>query len=285
MSSSNKLADVFTSAQRLRELCRTTTSLHAYRRIAILAVEVCASATPDSRMKVAALAAYAAKSTDALINNGVGIPLSSERRQGLDKFESTLELIRRHIESVPERGTKAPKFGLAALALLPESRHLKAELDRVYRSLTSKARAALRKEYVLEAATICTWAASAICEVPLPGLSFLKPVVGMAALICDTMKDVTDSVVARARKASPQGNNSNVDSVAALRLVLEEVQAFLEHLQGWRCATLWLLAAKDKECFTELNPVLDRVLAVFCTSQSIAITAGMHGNTQELALL
>jgi hypothetical protein len=37
-------------------------------------------------MKVAALAAYAAKTTDALINNGAGIPPSSECRQGLDKF-------------------------------------------------------------------------------------------------------------------------------------------------------------------------------------------------------
>lgn len=40
-------------------------------------------------------------------------------------------------------------------------------------------------------------------------------------------QDVTDSVVARARKASPRGNNSNTDSVAALRLCFVHQQLFI----------------------------------------------------------
>jgi hypothetical protein len=50
--------------------------------------------------------------------------------------------------------------------------------------------------------------------------------------------------------------------------VLEEVQAFLERLQGRRRATSWLLAVKDKERFAELNAALDRALAVFCVRLS-----------------
>ncbi|KAJ7872536.1 hypothetical protein B0H14DRAFT_3131563 [Mycena olivaceomarginata] len=333
MPSSKKLADAFTNAQRLQALCQTTTGLHAYRRIATLAVE-------DSRRKVAALAVYAAKRTNVLVNNGAGIPLSPERSQALDKFErhvpihregwriglnhlpSTLELIRRHIESVPERGTKPLKFGLATLAFFHHSRRLEAELDRVCHSLTSKERAASRNEYVLEVATLSTRAASAICEIPLPGLSFLKPAVGMAALICDTAKvainyhlasyicskpnhprqtvngnraaalalarhaeDVTNSIVERARKTSPQGKSSGADAVAPLVLTLEDVQAFLKRLQGRRRAASWILAGKDKERFAELNAALDRALVVFCGSQSIAIAAGVHRNTQDLAAL
>jgi hypothetical protein len=56
---------------------------------------------------------------------------------------------------------------------------------------------------------------------------------------------------------------SLLPSKACARSVLEEVQAFLEHLQGRRRVTLWLLAAKDKERFAELNMALDRALAVF----------------------
>ncbi|KAJ7786761.1 hypothetical protein B0H14DRAFT_3163679 [Mycena olivaceomarginata] len=309
MPSSKKLADAFTNAQRLQALCQTTTGLHAYQRIATLAVEfslallVWLSNAQDSQRKVAALVVYAAKRTDTLVNNGAGIPLSPEHRQVLDKFErhvpihregwriglnhlpNTLELIRRHIESVPERGTKPLKFRLATLAFFHHSRRLEAELDRVYHSLTSKARAASRNEYILEVATLSTRAASAICEIPLPGLSFLKPAVGMAALICDTAKDLTNSVVERARKTSPQAKSSGVDAVAPLVLTLEDVQAFSKRLQGRHHAASWILAGKDKERFAELNAALDRALVVFCGSQSIAITAGVHGNIQDLAAL
>jgi hypothetical protein len=107
----------------------------------------------DTRKKVSALAVHAAKRTEALITNGAGIPLSPERAQDLDQFEryvsahhvrrriltirpnSTLELIRRYIESVPKRGNKPSKFTLPALTFRPESARLKAQLDRVYHSL------------------------------------------------------------------------------------------------------------------------------------------------------
>ncbi|KAJ7776689.1 hypothetical protein B0H14DRAFT_2964032 [Mycena olivaceomarginata] len=292
---SNKLAEAFTSAQRVRDLCQTTQSIHAYQRISIMAVEVCASATPDARKKVSALATHAAKKTDALITSRAGLVLSSEGKKALDEFESTLELIRRHIESVPERSNKPSKvkFGLSALTFRHESARLKAQLDRVYKSLTSKARTRARNECILEVATLGTRVAGAVCEIPLPGLSFLKPVVGLAVLICDTAKtmngnsiaavalarhaeEVTHSVVEGAEKE--QHGNDNAASVDKLRLTLEEIQAR-------RRTTAWLMAVKDKDRFAELNSALDRALVVFCSSQSIAITASVRGNTQELVTL
>ncbi|KAF8201129.1 hypothetical protein K438DRAFT_638003 [Mycena galopus ATCC 62051] len=288
--SSKKLAQALTSAQRLRDICQATPNMNVYQRIATMAVEVCASATPDARKKVSPLAVYAAKRTSTLIKDRADIPMSAERKKGLEEFERILELIRRHIESIPERGTKFPKFGLSGLSLLRESRRLQAELDQAYKNLTSKAFAAPRNECVLEIATMCTRAASALSDIPMPGVSFLKPVVGMVGLICDTAKtvngnraaalalarhakDVTNSIV---EKASHGGKDA--DSVATLRLALEEVQTFLELLQSRRRVASWILAVKDKDRFTELNGALDRALAVFCTSQSIV-------NTQKLATL
>jgi hypothetical protein len=45
-----------------------------------------------------------------------------------------------------------------------------------------------RDECILKVTTLGTRVAGAVCEIPLPGLSFLKPVVGLAVLICDTAK-------------------------------------------------------------------------------------------------
>ncbi|KAJ7318943.1 hypothetical protein DFH08DRAFT_1086309 [Mycena albidolilacea] len=292
--SPNKLAEVLTSAQRRRDLCQTTPTMHAYQRISILAVEVFRlTDDKDARKKVSALAAHAAKKTDALITNRVGLALSSEGKKALDEFE-------RH--SVPERGNKPSKvkFGLSALTFRHESARLKAQLDRVYQSLNSKARTRARDECILEVATLGTRVAGAVCEIPIPGLSFLKPVVGLAVLICDTAKtmngnniaavalahhaeEVTHSVVERAEKE--QHGNNNAASVDKLRLTLEEIQAFLEHLKSRRRATAWLMAMKDKDRFAELNSALDRALVVFCCSQSIAITASVQRNTQELVTL
>jgi hypothetical protein len=46
--------------------------------------------------------------------------------------------------------------------------------------------AVARNESILELVSLSTRVAGAICDVPV--LNFLKPVVGIAALICDTAK-------------------------------------------------------------------------------------------------
>ncbi|KAJ6466878.1 hypothetical protein C8R45DRAFT_479952 [Mycena sanguinolenta] len=146
---SRKLVEAFNNAQRLREICEVNPSLNVYRRIATLTGEVCASATPDTRRNVSALALHAVKRTKAVIENEVCIPMSPERKQVLEKFESTLDRIRQHAESIPERGTKLPKFGLSAVKYHRKSRGLKAELDQSYKVLTSKTLVASQNEYIL----------------------------------------------------------------------------------------------------------------------------------------
>ncbi|KAJ6466867.1 hypothetical protein C8R45DRAFT_1020359 [Mycena sanguinolenta] len=284
------------NAERLRETCQTTPSLKEYLRIATLAVEICASATPDTRKNVSALALHAVKRTEAVIENKACIPISPQRKQTLDKFESTLELILQHTEAIPERGSTPPRFA-HSLKFHLESRSLKAELDRSYKELTSKVLVPSRKECILEIATIGTRAASALCDIPAPALGFLKPIMGMAVLICETAKtvngnraaalelaqhaqSVTNSVVERANKSL-----NDLESMAPLCLALEEIQAFLKLLQSRKRVTSWIFAAKDRDRFTELNNALDRALVVFTSSQSIELTSTMRHNTQELATL
>jgi len=241
---------------------------------------------------------HVGKRTATLIKNGDSIPLSPERRQGLDKFESILDLIPQHIESIPERGTKPPKFRVSDFTFRRESPRLKSELDRAYQSLTSTKLLAPRNECALEIANIGTRVAGAICEIPV--LNLLKPAVGMAALICDTAKtvngnrdaalalarhaeDVTTSIVERANIVSH--GEGVADSLMALRLTLEDVQAFLELVQSRRRVTSWILTGKDEDRFTELNRALDRALAVFSSSQIIETSAIVHRNTQGLTAL
>jgi hypothetical protein len=124
-------------------------------------------------------------------------------------YSSTLDMIRRHVESIPEQGTKPRRLSFSALAFLRESARLQAELDRSYKTVVCSLNfgstnihldllqleiskkptmlsSASRNECILEVATLGVRAAGAICD--LPGVNFLKPAFGMVAVICDTAK-------------------------------------------------------------------------------------------------
>jgi hypothetical protein len=106
----------------------------------------------NTRKKTSLLAVHAVKRTATLIKNGADFPCSPEFLQGLERFDtcgsyllhflhdpdllpSALDMIRRHVESIPEQGTKPRKLSFSALAFLRESTRLQAELDRNYKSL------------------------------------------------------------------------------------------------------------------------------------------------------
>jgi len=129
------VAETTASAEKLRIFCQTTPSMNAYQPLATSAVEVCAAAAPNPRKKAWSLAAHAVKRTATLIENGANVPLSSELLHGLETFESALDMIRRLIESIPERDAKSHKFSFSALAFIRESTQLRAELDRNLRTL------------------------------------------------------------------------------------------------------------------------------------------------------
>jgi hypothetical protein len=118
---------------------------------------------------------------------------------------STLDMIRRHIESIPEPGSKSQRI-FSGLRFRRESAQLKAELDRVYDGLVSSAHlpqlilvssffqldkhhprsSASRHESILEVVSLSTQAAGIALDLPV--LNVLKSLVGMAALICHTAK-------------------------------------------------------------------------------------------------
>ncbi|KAJ7640692.1 hypothetical protein DFH06DRAFT_619964 [Mycena polygramma] len=290
-----------TIAEYQRARCETTPSLNVYRRVASLAVEVCASATPESRSKARSLAMHTVKRATALIDKGSSSPLSLNHQQRLNSLESILDRIRQHVETIPEQGAKSQKFGLAATRFLRESMHLKKELDAAYKTLIERpkkqaARGASRAECLIELASIGTRAAATICDIPAPGLALGKPAVSMVALICETVKTVRSNRTAAESLARHAQNvtHSIVDrldtrtqgeSVTELYRALQQVQDFLTILQNRRRVTSWALAVKDKDRFTELNSVLDRALQVFSASENLATTEIVRGNAQQFVTL
>ncbi|KAJ6524419.1 hypothetical protein DFH09DRAFT_1096107 [Mycena vulgaris] len=110
-----------------------------------------------------------------------------------DKLAAKVDVIRRHIEQLPPlRSIKAAKL-LRGIRFKGESRRLKAGLEDSLQALlelgsTHSASEPSRSECVLEVISLGTRAADAVCEAP--GLSFLKPLVNISALICDAAKDL-----------------------------------------------------------------------------------------------
>ncbi|KAJ7899773.1 hypothetical protein B0H13DRAFT_2029438 [Mycena leptocephala] len=299
------LDDALATAEELRTWCQTEPSMSEYQPSATSALEVCVSATAHTGKNVSSLAVHAVKRTAALIQDGVGIPLSPERREGLDRFESTLDMIRRHIESLPQSGSKSQRV-FSGLRFSRKCAHLKAELDRAYKALLEHLKksptlsSASRHESMLEIASLSTRFAGIACDVPV--LNVLKPVLGMAALMCETAKtvnsngaaatalaararDVTNYVLDRAIELHADGQPTQ-EAFSTLKLTLEDIQAFLKVLQNRRKrAGSWLLAVKDKERFAELNSALDGALAVFSTNENVGTARLVRSNTQQLIAL
>ncbi|KAJ7916183.1 hypothetical protein B0H13DRAFT_2658448 [Mycena leptocephala] len=282
MSKVLKLAEATATAEGLRAWCQNTPSMNMYQPLVTSAVESCLASTPNTRKKTLSLAVHAVKRTATLKKHGADALRSPEFLLGLERFESALDMIRRHVESIPEQGTKPRKLSFSALAFLRESACLQAELDRNYRSLLELSKnpttlsSASRNECILEIATFGVRAAGAICDIP--GINFLKPVFGMtvhgnrkaALALADHAKTVTHSIVDRTVVLYGEAEPENVHSLAPLCRALEQVQAFLETLQNrrWRGKS-WVLAMKDQDRFTELNSALDKALAVFTSSEII----------------
>ncbi|KAJ7603059.1 hypothetical protein DFH06DRAFT_341995 [Mycena polygramma] len=298
---SKTLEQFLTMAEYQRARCETTLTLNVYRRVATLTVEVCASATPESRSKVRSLAMHAANRTSALIEKGASDPMSLDRQQYLNSLESVLDRIRQHIETIPEQGAKSQKIGLSSFRFLRETLHLKKELDVAYKNLIEgpkkqAARGASRTECLIELTSIGTRVAGAVCDIPAPGLALAKPAASLVAMICETVKTVkSNRTAAKALACHAQNVTESIvnrldtrsqgESWRELHRALQQVQDFLTILQNRRRATRWVFAGKDKDRLTELNSALDRALQVFSASENISATELVRGNTQQLITL
>ncbi|KAJ7728247.1 hypothetical protein B0H16DRAFT_1697516 [Mycena metata] len=293
---SNIVVEATNKAKTLRMTCKLTPSKRVYLPLTAVLVKICRVATPESRREAAELLMFAVKMTESLLENGVDPQLPSQFPEGLVKFESALVAIHRHIESIPNTSTKARK--LSALAFRIKSPRLRAELIRTHKTLMKNSGKlnsfAPRGECILEVASVGIRLAGAVVELPVVNL--LKPLVVIAASICETAKvvngnreaaialaahvqNVTDSVVERATAGDE-------NSLAVLRRVLDQIQKSLDVLKCRRGGVVsFVLARKDKERFTTLHLALDRALQVFTSSQTVKTIEIVHANTEELAMV
>ncbi|KAJ7485580.1 hypothetical protein FB451DRAFT_1168820 [Mycena latifolia] len=300
------LSQSMANAKDLRKFCATTPSMNVYQPIAASALEVCTAADSIKTRKTDKLAAYIVDRTALLINgiNGmVHVPSSPEVLQSLEGFEEKLDAIRRHIEQMPVQSGKKAKL-LLGYKFKRETNRLKAELESHFwpwATACSPSPRASRSESILELVSLTTRAAGAICEAPV--LNFLKPVVGITALICDTAKCVksnNDAAVDLAKRASTvtkcivdrmsamdsPSAADNKDALEALKLALEDIQAYLAFLgKPRRRLAPWVFANQEKDRFVQLDSALDKALAMFSATEILSTGAGVRSNSAQIGVL
>ncbi|KAJ7822421.1 hypothetical protein B0H13DRAFT_2376684 [Mycena leptocephala] len=283
MSKILKLAEATATAEKLRAWCQNTPNMNVYQPLATSAVELCLAATPNTRKKASSLAVHAVKRTAVLIKNGADVPRSHEFLQGLERFETALDMIRRHVESIPEQGTKPRKISFSALTFFRESTRLKAELDRNYKTVLEMSKkptmpsSTSRNECILEVVTLGARAAGAICDIP--GVNLIKPVLGMTVLgnrkaalaLADHAQNVTHLILNRA---------AALDGDITLRMVIPWHHCVGLQNRRWRIAA-WILAGNDKNRFAELTSALDKALAVFSSSEIMDAKAELRRHNAE----
>ncbi|KAJ6524389.1 hypothetical protein DFH09DRAFT_1096077 [Mycena vulgaris] len=278
------------SAHALRAWCATTPGMNVYQPIAASAVGICsAAALLKKGLKGDKLAAYVVDRTTVLIDRMVHVALSPDISQFLDIFEQKLDAIRRHIEQIQPVGSSKVAKLLRRIRFKGESGRLKAELEDCLQALLtldsthSVLAEPSRSECVLEVISLSTRAAGAVCEAP--GLSYLKPVVGIAALICETAKTVKSNrdaaveLAGHARtvttcivdRASAMSTNNDGTALEALKLTLKEIQSYLILLaKPRRRLRPWIFANQQKERFVQLNAALDKALAMFSATKILS---------------
>ncbi|KAJ7704147.1 hypothetical protein B0H14DRAFT_3029048 [Mycena olivaceomarginata] len=287
------VSEAHTRAEVLCAFCEATPAKKAYQPSASAACKICVLARPDPQRRlsflatrsVSSLAAHAVKKTDAAIMNGQEHLPSSEVVHALHTFERTLDMIIHHIQPITGHATGSPRPRFSSFHFLRESAHLKAELNRAYEHLLqSSKQSAIAAAFIvpndgaLEVATLTTQAVGIVCEFPI--LNVLKPVALMAALICDRARTAQSNHKAALLLAvhstfpsttSTRGEHAeDENSMRPLRLVLGEIQAFLEHLQKRRRPIAgWIFAKRDEDRFKDLNDRLDRLLIMFIGNQVV----------------
>ncbi|KAJ7938160.1 hypothetical protein B0H13DRAFT_1941807 [Mycena leptocephala] len=281
--------------------------MNPYQPIAASAVEVCTVATLIEKSKTHKLATYIVDQTALLISKMVDVPLCPEMLEALDLFEQKVDAIRRHMEQTGSvRAGKRFKAQLGSNTGR-EISAMKAELETLLKTLLSLAgkspapSVVARNESILELVSLSTRVAGAICDVPV--LNFLKPMVGIAALICDTAKSVqcnreasldlakhasivTKCVVERASALDGELSASNVEAVKTLELTLEDIHSYLIIL-GKRPKSIvsWILANQDRDRIYKLNSALDKALAMFLAANSLSMASEVCSNTRKVAIL
>ncbi|KAJ7176258.1 hypothetical protein C8R43DRAFT_1230415 [Mycena crocata] len=299
------LAQRTSTAEDLRTLCERDPSMSLYQPIAASGVEVCAAAKLDPRNATIALAVYAVDKIGLLIHRGAIIQASSGERQALESLEQTLDSIRRHIENLAHK----TKQGLDLKSLYQSQRtssQLKAELKGHLNMILGKtvkpstARICSQSDSLIQVASVAIRAVGAVCEAP--GLNFLKPVVAIAALLCDTAKtvknnhqaaaelakhasDVMTCIVDRVAKLQQPNLQFLTKSLDVLSSALEDIQTHFTLLKKRHRSVSWIMAIQERDRVLQLNQTLDKALALFTTTQVLGISEIMQANACEITAL
>ncbi|KAJ7249990.1 hypothetical protein C8J57DRAFT_1239551 [Mycena rebaudengoi] len=274
MPAPTRLAEASANARQLCTICQTDPLMSVYQPIAISALQICGAAGSSTDKKLLKLALYAVDKTALLLNRSPVGPIAREFLALLEAYERILDSIKRHIENAQ---TSTNLFSRHI-----SSSRLKNELKKQLTTMLHGGQPASPTcgENAVEILSVTLRASTVICEAP--PLNFLKPIIGIAALICETAKtvksnrdaaeelakhamNVTNCVVDRASKNGVvQGTNE--DALNILKGALEDVHSHLIFLNKRRRAMSWLLAAQQKDRVVQLNDGLDRALSLFTTT-------------------
>ncbi|KAJ7256278.1 hypothetical protein C8J57DRAFT_1721481 [Mycena rebaudengoi] len=279
-----RLAEASATARQWCTICQTNPRMSVYQPIAVSAFEICVAVGSSTDTKLMKLALYAVDETALLLNSSqVGLVppeflalLEAYERHGTH-FE-ILDNIRRHIENAQISTNKRGNIFSRHIT----SSRLKNELKNQLKTMLHGSQLALPtlRENTVEILSVSLRASAVICEAP--PLNFLKPIVGLAALICETAKtaksnrdaaeelakraiNVTNCVVERAWKTEIF-LDANEDALNGLKGILEDVHSYLIFLNKRRRAMSWMLATQEKDRVAQLNAVLDRALSLFTTT-------------------
>ncbi|KAJ7274695.1 hypothetical protein C8J57DRAFT_1466659 [Mycena rebaudengoi] len=270
-----RLDEASATAHQWCTICQTNPRMSVYQPIAVSALEICVAVGSSTDTTLMKLALYAVDETALLLNSSQVGPVPPEF---LALLEAILDDIRRHIENAQISTNKRGNLFSRHMS----SSRLKNELKNQLKTMLRGGQPAppTSRENTVEILSVSLRASAAICEAP--PLNFLKPIVGLAALICETAKtaksnrdaaeelakraiNVMNCVVERAWKNGTV-SETNEDALNILKRILEDVHSYLIFLNKRRRAMSWMLATQEKDRVAQLNAGLDRALSLFMTT-------------------
>ncbi|KAJ7256308.1 hypothetical protein C8J57DRAFT_1473004 [Mycena rebaudengoi] len=209
----------------------------------------------------------------AVVNRSPVGPVPPEFLALLDAYERILDDIRRHIENAQISTNKRGNLFSRHMS----SSRLKNELKNQLKTMLRGGQPAppTSRENTVEILSVSLRASAAICEAP--PLNFLKPIVGLAALICETAKtaksnrDAAEELAKRAISVT----NCVVERASKTEIFLDTNEDALNgpwktsipmFLEKRRRAMSWMLATQEKDRVAQLNAGLDRALSLFMTT-------------------
>ncbi|KAJ7865638.1 hypothetical protein B0H14DRAFT_2734101 [Mycena olivaceomarginata] len=210
---------------------------------------------------------------------------SPEIVQQLLLFETNLDGIRRFIEHMPSRSRNKAKL-LVEHIFDREARRLKTELKRTLNTLLEESAKSLgysdisRRDSIFELASLTARAAGVICDAPV--LNFLKPIVGIAVIICDTAKHssvVTKSIVDHAASLDHSAAN-NGEALMALKSSVSRISMRCHEFISSRRSAL-----EDIQLYLAALQNPRRLLALFTSANTLSTHAEVRSHGHQLKTL